>query len=83
MVISFKARLRFGTAIGCLMLAAPVWAETAAQTDGSVGVEDIVVTARSRGEKAGSNEASVDLMAGSRFSTSFRTSPLPRKKSAS
>ncbi|MGL4234315.1 MAG: TonB-dependent receptor plug domain-containing protein, partial [Casimicrobium sp.] len=49
MRISKKAGLKFGTALGCLVLAAPVYAqETAAEQSG--GVEEIVVTARGRDE---------------------------------
>jgi iron complex outermembrane receptor protein len=49
MRISKKAALKFGTALGCLVLAAPVYAQETA-SDQSGGVEEIVVTARGRDE---------------------------------
>ena len=50
MGFSFKAGLRFGTAIGCLMVSGQAWAQEAADADKSGGLEEIVVIARGRDE---------------------------------
>lgn len=49
MRISIKAGLRFGTALGCMALAVPSYAQEATTND-NTGVEEIVVTARGRDE---------------------------------
>ena len=51
MGFSFKAGLKLGTAIGCLVISGHASAQDAAATDKSGGVEEIVVTARGRNEK--------------------------------
>ena len=50
MGISIKTGLRFGTALGCLAIATPGFAQDASQAEAVTGVEDIVVTARMRNE---------------------------------